>query len=57
MLKLKKKHNILMEACPIDVLLEQVLAQWRRAVASSEAKDLLIWAMHAVWYWRTARAF
>jgi hypothetical protein len=27
-----------------------ILAQWRRPVASSEALDLLHWAMHAVTY-------
>ena len=33
-----------------------ILAQWRRPVASSEALDLLHWAMHAVTYRRIAMA-
>jgi hypothetical protein len=32
------------------------LAQWQRPVASSEALDLLHWAMHAVTYRRIAMA-
>jgi hypothetical protein len=36
--------------------LEQVLAQWWHPVASSEALDLLYWAMRAVLYRRTAAA-
>jgi hypothetical protein len=38
------------------MLLEQVLAQWWHLVASSEALDLLHWAMHAVSYRRIAMA-
>jgi hypothetical protein len=33
-----------------------ILAQWRHPVASSEALDLLHWAMHAVTYQRIAMA-
>jgi hypothetical protein len=33
-----------------------ILAQWRRPVASSEALDLLHWAMRAVTYRRIAMA-
>ncbi len=33
-----------------------ILAQWQHPVASSEALDLLHWAMHAVTYRRTAMA-
>jgi hypothetical protein len=36
------------------MLLDIILAQWRRAVASSEALDLLHWAMRAVKYRRIA---
>jgi hypothetical protein len=36
------------------MLLGIILAQWRHPVASSEALDLLYWAMHAVTYWRIA---
>jgi hypothetical protein len=38
------------------MLLGIILAQWRRPVASSEALDLLHWAMHAVTYRRIAMA-
>jgi hypothetical protein len=38
------------------ILLDIILAQWRRSVASSKALDLLHWAMHAVLYRRTAAA-
>ena len=38
------------------IILEQVLAQWRRLVAFMKALDLLHWAMHGVWYHRTATA-
>jgi hypothetical protein len=38
------------------MLLEQVLAQWWHPVASSEALDLLHWAMHAVLYRRIVMA-
>jgi hypothetical protein len=38
------------------MLLDIILAQWRRPVASSEALDLLHWAMHAVTYQRIAMA-
>jgi hypothetical protein len=38
------------------ILLDIILAQWRRPVASSEALDLLHWAMCAVLYRRTAAA-
>ncbi len=37
-------------------LSEQVLARWWHPVASSEALDLLYWAMHVVLYRRTAAA-
>ncbi len=33
-----------------------ILAQWRCSVASSEALNLLHWAMHAVTYWHIASA-
>jgi hypothetical protein len=33
-----------------------ILAQWRRPVASSEALNLLHWALHAVLYQSTAAA-
>jgi hypothetical protein len=36
------------------ILLDIILDQWRRPVASSKALDLLHWAMHAVLYRRTA---
>jgi hypothetical protein len=32
------------------MLLDIILAQWQHPVASSEALDLLHWAMHAVTY-------
>jgi hypothetical protein len=38
------------------MLLDIILAQWRRLVASSEALDLLHWVMHAVTYRRIAMA-
>jgi hypothetical protein len=38
------------------MLLDIILAQWWHPVASSEAMDLLHWAMHAVTYWRIAMA-
>jgi hypothetical protein len=38
------------------MLLDIILAQWWRPVASSEALDLLHWAMHAVTYRRIAMA-
>jgi hypothetical protein len=38
------------------MLLGIILAQWRHPVASSEALDLLHWAMHAVTYWRITMA-
>ncbi len=38
------------------MLLDIILAQWRHPVASSEALDLLHWAMHAVMYRRIAMA-
>jgi hypothetical protein len=38
------------------MLLEQVLAQWWHPVASSEALDLLHWAMRVVLYRRIAMA-
>ncbi len=38
------------------ILLDTVLAQWRRPVASSKALDLLHWAMRAVLYWCTTAA-
>jgi hypothetical protein len=39
-----------------NLLLDIILAQWWRPVASIKALDLLHWAMHAVLYWRTAAA-
>ncbi len=41
---------------PGFILLDIILAQWRRPVASSKALDLLHQAMHAVLYWCTAGA-
>jgi hypothetical protein len=38
------------------MLLDIILARWRRPEASSEALDLLHWAMHAVTYRRIAIA-
>jgi hypothetical protein len=38
------------------LILAAILSQWRLPVASSEALDLLFWAMHLVLYWRTATA-
>ncbi len=38
------------------MLSEIILAQWQHPVASSEALDLLHWAMHAVTYRRIAMA-
>ncbi len=38
------------------ILLDIILAQWRRPVASCKALDLLHWAMRAVLYWCTAAA-
>jgi hypothetical protein len=38
------------------MLLDIILAQWQHLVASSEALDLLHWAMHAVTYRRIAMA-
>ncbi len=38
------------------LLLAAILTQWRHPVASSEALDLLNWAMCTVSYWRTATA-
>ncbi len=38
------------------MLLDVILAQWRRPVASSEALDLLHQAMHAIMYWHIAMA-
>ncbi len=38
------------------MLSDIILARWRRPVASSEALDLLYWAMHAVRYRRIAMA-
>ncbi len=38
------------------ILLDIILAQWRRPVASSKALGLLHWAMVAVLYWCTAAA-
>jgi hypothetical protein len=34
----------------------QILAQWRRTVASSEALDVLYWEMHPVLYCRICMA-
>ncbi len=36
------------------MLLDRILAQWRRPVASSEALDLIHWAMHTVTYQHVA---
>jgi hypothetical protein len=38
------------------ILLDIILTQWRRPVASSKALDLLHWAMCTVLYWCTAAA-
>jgi hypothetical protein len=38
------------------MVLDIILAQWQHPVASSEALDLLHWAMHAVTYRRIAMA-
>jgi hypothetical protein len=38
------------------MLLAEIPTQWQHPVASSEALDLLHWAMHAVLYRRTAAA-
>jgi hypothetical protein len=38
------------------MLLDIILAQWQRPAASSEALDLLLWAMHMVTYLRIAMA-
>ncbi len=38
------------------ILSDIILAQWQRPVASSEALDLLHWAIHAVTYQRIAMA-
>ncbi len=38
------------------MLLDIILAQWRRPVASSEALDLIHWTMRAVTYRRIAMA-
>jgi hypothetical protein len=35
---------------------EQILAQWRRPVASNEALDPLHWAMYAALHWRISVA-
>jgi hypothetical protein len=37
-------------------LLDAILAQWQRLVASNKALNLLYWGMRAVLYWRTAAA-
>jgi hypothetical protein len=47
---IKKKHS-----CPVQFMLSGIkLAQWQYPVASSEALDLLHWAMCAVTYRRIA---
>jgi hypothetical protein len=38
------------------ILLDIILTQWRHPVASSEALDLLHWAIHVVTYWHIAMA-
>jgi hypothetical protein len=38
------------------ILLDIILSQWWRPVASSEALDLLYWTMCVVTYWRIAMA-
>jgi hypothetical protein len=38
------------------MLLDTILTQWRHPVASSEALDLLHWAMHTVTYQHIAMA-
>ncbi len=49
---IKKKHR-----SHVRTLLSGIiLARWRRPVASSEALDLLHWAMCTVMYWRIAMA-
>jgi hypothetical protein len=48
---IKKRHS------HVRLMLSDIiLAQWRRLGASSEALDLLHWAMHAVTYRRIAVA-
>jgi hypothetical protein len=49
---IKKKHRSHVRFILSDI----ILAQWRRPVASSEALDLLHWAIHAVTYPRIAMA-
>jgi hypothetical protein len=49
---IKKKHHSHVRFMLSDI----ILAHWRRPVASSEALDLLHWAMHAVTYRRIAMA-
>ncbi len=49
---IKKKHRSHVRFMLSDI----ILAQWRRPVASSEALDLLHWAMRAVTYRRIAIA-
>ncbi len=48
------KKNCRSHVC--TMLLGVILAQWQRPVASSEALDLLHWAMHVVTYRRIAMA-
>jgi hypothetical protein len=38
------------------MILDIKLAQWQRTVVSSEALDLLHWAMYAVMYWHITMA-
>jgi hypothetical protein len=49
---IKKNHHSHIQFMLSDI----ILAQWRQPVASSEALDLLYWAMHAVTYQRIAMA-
>ncbi len=49
---IKKKRHSHVQFMLLDIL----LAQWWRPVASSEALDLLHWAMHVVTYRRIATA-
>jgi hypothetical protein len=50
--KIKKKHCSHVRFMLSDI----ILAQWLRPVSSSEALDLLHWAMHAVTYRNIAMA-
>ncbi len=49
---IEKKHRSHVQFMLSDI----ILTQWQRPVASSEALDLLHWAMHMVTYRRIAMA-